>query len=150
MIFTFPQGDLRPKTKTEFEHLDWTHHSHTLPQGDLCPLHPWGRGGDGGVRQGAGRGHHACRLLLSGGDLDDNESDDDDHDHDDDDHDHDCHMRQQIGELALTIPAVLMRGQNLEHNAYFNLFRQNIKNLGNTCKRNYISRSKYHRSRPRK
>ena len=93
------------------------------------------------MRQGAGRGHHACRLLLSGGDLDDNESDgddhdhddddhghdDDDHDHNDDDHDHDCHMRQQIGELALTIPAVLMSGQNLEHNAYFNLFRQNIK-----------------------
>ena len=72
------------------------------------------------------RRHRACRLLLSGGDLDDNESDDDDHDHDDDDHDHDCHMRQQFGELALTIPAVLMRGQNLEHNAYFNLFRQNV------------------------
>ena len=99
------------------------------------------------MRQGAGRGHHACRLLLSGDDLDGNEldddhdNDDDDHDHDDDDrdyddddhdrddddHDHDCHMRRQIGELALTIPAVLMRGQNLEHNAYFNLFRQNIK-----------------------
>ena len=37
------------------------------------------------MRQGAGRGHHACRLLLSGGDLDDNESDGDDHDHDDGD-----------------------------------------------------------------
>ena len=58
---------------------------------------------------------------------DDHDQHDDDHDHDDGDHDHDCHMWRQIGELALTIPAVLMRGQKLEHNAYFNLFRQNIK-----------------------
>ena len=100
------------------------------------------------MRQGAGRGHHACRLLLSGGDLDGNELDDD-HDNDDDDHDHDCHMRQQIGELALTIPAVLMRGQNL-NTMHTSISSDKILYHGNTCKHNYISRSKYLRSRPRK
>ena len=40
----------------------------TTLQGKLLPLHPRveRRGGDGGVREGGGRGHHACRLLLPG------------------------------------------------------------------------------------
>ena len=90
------------------------------------------------MRQGAGRGHHACRLLLSGGDLDDNESDDDDHGHDDDDrdydgddhghddddHDHDCHMRRRIGSYN---SGCFDERAIFEHNAYFNLSSQNIK-----------------------
>ena len=106
------------------------------------------------MRQGAGRGHHACRLLLPGGDLDDNElyddhdHDDDDHDHDDDDHghddddrdydgddhghddddhDHDCHMRRRIGSYN---SGCFDERAKFEHNAYFNLFRQNIKKPG--------------------